>query len=93
VVQDLSLFFRCHDGRGEALYFAPATSFEEVRTAVAKELKCDPRCMGLHFNSRLVRYGRSLADAGVHDFSTIVVMHKQLGGMQQPSNRCRNRRQ
>lgn len=74
--------------RGRTLHFAPAISLEEVRAAVAKELKCDPRRMGLHFNSRQVWYECSLGDAGVCNFSTIVVMYEQLGGMQQPSNRC-----
>ena len=74
------------------MHFAPATSLEEVRAAIAKEVKCDPRRVGLHLDSRQVRYGRSLVDAGVRDFSTIVVMHKQLGGMQEPLLRYQSRR-
>jgi hypothetical protein len=74
------------------LHFAPSTPLEEVRAVVAKELKCDPQHMGLHLDSRPVRYERSLVDAGVRDFSTIAVMHKLLGGMQEPSNRNQSRK-
>lgn len=80
--QEMSVSFRCWDGRLLTQTLSPSTSFDEARALLALKWGLDLLDVRMHFWGRLMEGHRTLQEEGVQEGSTVELTPHLRGGMQ-----------